>query len=120
MTPHERDAVRTLGFLLTPEGARCRYAFARDRKGRARDPLAPSASCWCLRGAVVLVSARFGIDDCRLDRLVNTIIGGDPDDELAAAWDDASDLGQRQLLERLREASDVEPAEASFAEPPSA
>jgi hypothetical protein len=71
----EREAVRTVGFLLARKEARCQRVLARTRAGVNVNPGDAQACAWCLWGAILLVAARLHIRRERLYLLVARVLG---------------------------------------------
>lgn len=102
MTPRECDAVRTVGFLLTPPSRRCCHVVACIGTERKTDALDKKASRWCLLGAVRLVAYHLKVGEYRLCSLVSERITGRTTMPLVVLWDGRTERQREELLSRLR------------------
>jgi hypothetical protein len=108
-TAVERDALRTVGFLLWPECRRIRAKPAADLLGVWVRYSAPEACAWCLAGAINLVSDHLPVHACRLAQLTLLTNGvlecfftGTPMEMLIKWWDKVEVQTQSRLLRRLQ------------------
>lgn len=87
--------------LLEKPGAWTQGSFARTASGKSESPFSPAASCFCLRGALCLVTRRplFAAMDAERKAL------GFSTDAAMAHWNDKADRTQAEVVARLREAA---------------
>jgi hypothetical protein len=101
--------------LIEPEGWWCQEAFARDSFGESVHPSSPDAVCFCATGAVTRAAGNRHVERHKaLQVLANDFspppeflghIGGNRYVSAMAAWNDAPERTQSEVVSKLREAA---------------
>lgn len=97
------DVLDRAADLIEPEGAWTQGALVRDRQGNALRVSDKGRSCYCMAGALVAAGGPWSAAWSFLDN----ILPEQRDSNRTAAFNDAPERTQAEVVEKLREAASL-------------